>query len=266
MCKAAQETPMTAGRVIARIEDGVGWLVFSHEARRNALTDAMALEAVEHLAALAADPDVRLCVMRGESDKAFISGADIGGLPVAGQRPIGAPAPVMQLLDALAGFEKPLLAMIRGWCLGGGLAVALKADMRLCAEDARFGIPAARLGVGYPTAGLADLLALVSPSAAKQILFVAEHLSAEHALRIGLVDEVTAAGALEARLAEIARKIGENAPLSLRAAKAGIDHLTRGAHTAEDIAALGARCFASADYAEGRAAFLEKRAPKFRGA
>jgi enoyl-CoA hydratase/carnithine racemase len=255
---------MSASRVIARIEDGVGWMIFSHEARRNALTDAMALEAVEVLASFAADPEVRLCVMRGAGDKAFISGADIGGLPDGG-RAAGAPAPVMQLLDALAAFEKPLLAMIRGWCLGGGLAVALKADMRLCAEDARFGIPAARLGVGYPTVGLADLLALVSPSAAKQILFVAEHLSADHALRIGLVDEVTAVDALEARLAEIARKIGENAPLSLRAAKAGIDHLTRGVHAAEDIAALSARCFASADYAEGRAAFLEKRTPKFRG-
>jgi enoyl-CoA hydratase/carnithine racemase len=255
---------MSEGRAIGRKDDGVGWLTFSHPERHNALGEAMCAEAVAILEDFAADPTVRLCVLTGDGEKAFVSGADIGGLSgrarAAGERPS-----IARLFDALSDFEKPMIAAIRGWCLGGGLAVAMKADLRICSADSRFGIPAARLGVGYPTDSMRDLVALVGPSAAKRILFIGDRLTAEHALRIGLADEVAPGAELEGRIGELARTIGENAPLSLRAAKASIDRITRGSPSAETVDALVAQCFGSADFAEGRAAFLEKRPPVFRG-
>jgi enoyl-CoA hydratase len=255
---------MAGDSVISRTADGIGWMTFSHPERHNALTDAMCAQAVEALSAFAADSQVRLCVMTG-AGAAFASGMDIGGLADAKRQSGDGPPHALQLLEGLSSFVKPLVAMIRGWCLGGGLAVAMKADIRICAPDARFGIPAARLGVGYPLDSMRDLVALVGPSAAKSMLFTAERLPADRALRIGLVDEVTEPGALEARVAQIAGAIAENAPLSIRAAKASIDHLARGRPSAEEVGALLSDCMASVDFREGRAAFLEKRAPVFRG-
>jgi enoyl-CoA hydratase/carnithine racemase len=254
---------MTAPSVTGRKADSVGWITFSNLARHNALTGEMCAQLAEILADFAADPEVRLCVMRGDGDKAFVSGADIERLPADGKRREG--GGLLPAFLALQDFQKPLLAMIRGWCLGGGLAVALKADMRFCATDAQFGIPAARLGVGYSLDLTRDLVAIVGPSAAKRILFTGARLPAAEALRLGLVDEVLAPEALEDRVAEIARTIAANAPLSLMTAKAAVDHVASGAGRAEDVAALVTQCFQSADFQEGRAAFLEKRAPVFRG-
>ena len=251
--------------VTARKADGVGWIVFSNPARHNALTGEMCDQLIEALTAFAADDDVRLCVMTGDGERAFVSGADIGGLPT-GARPGDGRGSIAAAFDALEAFDKPLLAMIRGWCLGGGLAVAMKADMRFCATDAQFGVPAAKLGVGYPLDATRDLVALVGPSAAKSILFVGARLPAAEALRLGLVDEVLASDALEVRVAAIARAICANAPLSIKTAKAAVNHIVREGAEAEHVAALVRECFASADFAEGRAAFLEKRAPLFRGA
>jgi enoyl-CoA hydratase len=255
---------MTTARTISHKSDGVGWMTFSHPERHNALTEAMCLQVVEILADFAADPEVRLCVMTGAGDKAFVAGADIGGLKSA-DRPVGETPPTLQAFDALARFEKPLVAMIRGWCLGGGLAVAMKADLRICASDARFGIPAARLGVGYPTDSMRDLVALAGPAAAKKLLFTACRVPADQALSLGLVDEVVAPDALAGAVAEIAGAIVENAPLTLRAAKLAVDHIVRSRPEAEAVTAAIAACYASADFAEGRAAFLEKRAPVFTG-
>jgi enoyl-CoA hydratase len=254
---------MNSARMIAHKSDGVGWMTFSHPERHNALTDAMCLQVVEILADFSADPAVRLCVMKGEGDKAFVSGADIGGLG-AGARPAGEP-PTLRAFAALGAFDKPLIAMIRGWCLGGGLAVAMKADMRICASEARFGIPAARLGVAYPMDSMKDLVTLVGPAAAKTIMFTARRLPAEQALRLGLVDEVVAPEALEGAVAEIARSIVENAPLTIRAAKLTIDHIVRGSPDPDAVRAALSACYASADFAEGRAAFAEKRPPVFKG-
>jgi enoyl-CoA hydratase/carnithine racemase len=257
---------MTDPTVLSRKADGVGWMTFSNPARHNALSDVMGLQVVEILADFAADPNVRLCVMTGAGEEAFVSGADIGGLSPRAQLAEDEAPPLLRAFQALADFEKPLAAMIRGWCLGGGLGVAIKADLRICATNARFGIPAARLGVGYPLDLTRELVALVGPAVAKSILFTAERLSAQKALEIGLVNEVTGPDGLECRMAEIAHSIARNAPLSIRTAKAAIDHIVRGSGSEAEIARLAARCFASADFEEGRTAFLEKRPPVFRGA
>jgi len=255
---------MTDEPMIARKADGVGWMTFNNPERHNALTDAMCERAIEILADFEADPQVRLCVMNGAGDKAFVSGADIGGLKRRAEAPREAPA-TLRAFNALSDFKKPLVAMIRGWCLGGGVAVAMKADIRIADTSARFGIPAARLGVGYPVDSVRDLVNLVGPSAAKTILFTAERMPAEQALRLGLVDEVLAPDALEARVGEIAAAVVENAPLSIRAAKATVDHVARGAWSKEEITELLVDCATSADFTEGQAAFMEKRRPTFRG-
>lgn len=256
-------THATEEPLIACVEGGVGWMTFNNLARHNALTDAMCVGMVEALRHFEADPAVRLCVMRGAGEKAFISGADISGMPT--DRSIGKAAAPIPAFEALRDFKKPLVAMIRGWCLGGGLAVAMKADFRIADDTATFGVPAARLGVGYPLDEVADLVNLVGPAKAKVILFTARRFSAEHAVEIGLADEVVAPEALEGRIAEIAASIVENAPLSIRAAKAAVDHVARGAYSEAEIGAFLTECLSSADFEEGRAAFLEKRRPAFKG-
>jgi enoyl-CoA hydratase len=256
---------MLHDQMISRKDGGVGWMIFNNPQRHNALTPAMFEGIDEILRDFEADREVRVCVMAGAGDKAFVSGADIAQLP---DGPTAAPAPRPaggRAFDALGSFSKPLIAMIQGWCLGGGVAVALKADMRIAATTSRFGIPAARLGIAYPLESIRDLVAVTGPSLAKSILFTAERLDADQALRTGLVDEVVAPEALEARVREIAAAISDNAPLSVRAAKAAINHFAHGAGNTEALAELSAACFASADYKEGREAFLQKRRPVFTG-
>jgi enoyl-CoA hydratase len=262
--RPGEDLHMTDEPMIARKAEGVGWMTFNNPERHNALTDEMCERVVEILADFEADPEVRLCVMSGAGDKAFVSGADIGGLTNRLRAPKEAP-PALRAFDALRDFRKPLIAMIRGWCLGGGVAVAMKADIRIADASAKFGVPAARLGVGYPLDSVRDLVNLVGPSRAKTILFTAERMTAAQARELGLVDEVTAPDALEARVGEIAAAMVDNAPLSIRTAKAAVDHIARGAWSEAEIAGFVSECFASADFAEGRAAFLEKRRPVFRG-
>jgi enoyl-CoA hydratase/carnithine racemase len=257
---------MSTEQMIARKEDGVGWMVFNNPERHNAITPAMWEAIVEILADFEADPEVRVCVMKGAGEKAFVSGADIAQLP--GGPPQPAPtraAGGSQAFNALADFKKPLIAMIRGWCLGGGVAVAMKADFRIAADDMRIGIPAAKLGVGYPVDSIKELVALVGPSAAKLVLFAAERLDASQALKAGLVDEVVPPDALEARVRELAGLISENAPLTIRAAKATIDHIVRGSGDEEALMKMSRDCYASADFQEGKTAFMEKRKPVFQG-
>lgn len=259
---------MPAEPMISHKEDGVGWMIFNNPDRHNALTPAMWARIGDILADFEADPEVRVCVVTGAGERAFVSGADIAQLPDGPPRAAAA----RETSDAggggfrvLSDFSKPMVAMIRGWCLGGGVAVAMKADIRVASTDARFGIPAARLGIAYPLDSIRDLVALVGPSAAKSVLFTAERMDAAQALRLGLVDEVVEPEALEARVRAITASICENAPLTIRAAKAAINHIVQATGEAERLARLVDACYASADFKEGRAAFLEKRRPVFRG-
>lgn len=257
---------MRAGQVDTTIAGGIGWLIFDNPARRNAMTAAMWRQTAQAAAAFAENPAVRVVVMRGAGAEAFVSGADISEFEQARADSTGAQAyeaASAAAFAALEGLDKPLVAMIAGFCFGGGVAIAMKADLRLAQHDALFSIPAARLGIAYPPDSVRDLVGLVGPANAKDILFSARRFDAAEAWRMGLVNAVSAPGALATDVDALAATLVENAPLSMLAAKACVDHVARGADDRAE--ALVARCFDSADYAEGRRAFMEKRRPTFQG-
>jgi enoyl-CoA hydratase/carnithine racemase len=162
--------------------------------------------------------------------------------------------------------DKPVIAMIHGVCIGAGLAVALEADLRIAADDARLGIPVARLGSAFPLEQMRKVVALVGPSSASMLSFTADNIHANEALRIGLVDRVVEKATLHATVAELAQRIAARAPLSVRASKVTIRaSWNNDPDTVEQCRALVAACQASDDAVEGKTAFLEKRAPRFRG-
>lgn len=257
-------------RILAHVQDGIGWITFNQPARRNAMSLDMWTGLGIVAEAFARDPNVRVVVLRGAGGEAFVSGADISEFEQH-----RADASQKKTYDAvaargqagLAQLDKPLVAMIEGWCVGGGVALALAADVRFAASNARFAIPAARLGLGYDYRGVAALARLVGPSAAKDILFSARTLEADEALRLGLVNFIAGPDKIEEAVRDYAARIAANAPLTVHAAKAAVRLFERYADDADtaSVAALVARCFDSEDYKEGRRAFLAKRAPSFRG-
>lgn len=261
---------LSTSKILVDCQDGIAWLTLNNPQRHNAISLEMwrglgdALEALQH------DPQVRVVVLRGAGTQAFASGADISEFDQ--QRASAAQRQSYGEISArgnrwLSELDKPLLAMIRGYCLGGGLAVALQTDVRFATPEARFAIPAARLGLGYEYPGVAALARLVGPSNARDILFSARTLDASEALRIGLVNFVVEADELQASVTRYAQTIAANAPLTLRAAKAAValfESYSR-SESADAVAALVDACFDSADYKEGRRAFAEKRRPKFTG-
>lgn len=250
--------------------DGIGWIIFNHPERHNALSLEMWQGLTDILRHYADQPSVRVAVMRGAGGKAFISGADISEFETkranAEQKEAyGAVAGEANL--ALARFEKPLIALIEGYCIGGGLATALAADLRFATPDARFGIPAARLGLGYEYEGIAKLARIVGPSRARDILFSARFMEAQEAREMGLVNEIVDRGDIEQKVAEYASRVSANAPLTLQAAKAALNAWERGGREADvdRVRKLVDACFDSDDYREGRRAFKEKRPPAFKG-
>jgi len=216
------------------------------------------------------DPKIRVVVMTGAGDKSFVSGSDISEFKDKRATPQQADEYQKISADLDNAFDtmsKPLIAMIRGFCLGAGLGTALKADLRIADEGAQFGIPAARLGLVYNYPGVKRVVDLIGPSRTMEMIFTARRLTAREALSFGLINEVVASADLESRVRALATLIAENAPISVRAGKIMVKEAMKDA-TMRDVAlcqSLVREGFASEDYEEGRTAFMEKRRPAFKG-
>jgi enoyl-CoA hydratase len=256
-------------RMIATIEGAIGWMIFNYPARHNAVSMDMWRGVARIVEAFKADPAVRAIVVTGAGERAFVSGADISEFDekratpaaIAEYDAIGEHA--SQLLETMA---KPTIAMIRGYCIGGGVDLALRCDIRIASDDARFGIPAAKLGLGYPFSDVNRLVHIVGPAFAKEIFYTGRQFTAAEALQMGLVNRVVPAGELEGSVRALADTIVGNAPLSIAATKRCVGEALKDAgqrNLAACQAAVDA-CYASADYVEGRTAFMEKRRPVFR--
>jgi enoyl-CoA hydratase/carnithine racemase len=256
--------------MIARKEGGIGWMIFNQPEKHNAVSYAMWQAVPKIMADFHADPEVRVIVLAGAGDKAFVSGADISEFEEKRSSEDG-----LKLYDAageaaqraLIEAGKPTIAMIRGICIGGGLAIALNTDLRICSDNSVFAVPAARLGLGYKYPGIRRLTNIVGPAFAKEIFFTASKFTAEDARIMGLVNRVVPLAELEASVRRLAGTIADNAPLTVKAAKMAIDAAVEDPEQRRlgDIDAAIKACFASADYIEGRRAFMEKRRPQFKG-
>jgi enoyl-CoA hydratase/carnithine racemase len=255
-------------RIISRKDGAIGWLVFNNPERRNAVSLDMWQAIPEVLGDFGADDAIRVVVLAGAGDKAFVSGADISQFEklrstaetVAHYDEIGEKAQT-----ALKNFDKPVIAMIRGYCIGGGLNIANLCDLRIAADDARFGIPAAKMGLGYRASSMKNLVDIVGKAAALEIMITARQFSAEEAKQMGLVHKVVPVAELEKTTREYCDMIAANAPLTMRSAKRIIREVSRNDYDAAACQAWVKECFDSEDYAEGRKAFMEKRKPVFKG-
>jgi len=266
----ANATSFASGKMLAAVRDGVGLITFNQPEKRNAMSvemwDGLAaiLDAWEHA------PAVQVVVLAGAGDKAFVSGADISQFEKSRSN-ADAQKEYDRLTSAgrakLAAFRKPVIARIQGFCLGGGLGIALQADIRVAAEGSTFGIPAAKLGIAYGFDMVRRLVSLVGPAHAATLLFTGERIGAAEAARVGLVNQVVPAAALDEMVTAIACGIAANAPLSIAGMKLILRQAARdpAERDMDAVAQAVAACFDSADYTEGRTAFMEKRKPVFRG-
>lgn len=257
-------------KVLATIEDGIGWITFNNPDRHNAMSMDMWQALAAILDQFKQDPSIRVVILKGAGEKAFVAGADISEFEKkrsSQKQRDEYESAFDQAQTRLAAFEKPVIAMIQGYCIGGGLALALNADIRIAAEDSVFAIPAARLGLGYGYGAIKTLTSLVGPSHAKDILFSARFLNTEEALRIGLINFVVSHAQLSQKVLDYTTSLVANAPLTIKASKAAVSEVVNdpGQVGPEYIAELVNDCFLSEDYREGREAFMEKRKPVFKG-
>ncbi|MBN8896796.1 MAG: enoyl-CoA hydratase/isomerase family protein [Rhodospirillales bacterium] len=266
----AETREFAGGKMLAAKDDGVGLITFNQPEKRNAMSMEMWTGLGEILDEFREDGSVRVVVMTGAGNKAFVSGADISQFEknrnsADAQREYDRATGVGR--EKFHAFPKPVIARIRGFCLGGGLAIAMAADLRIAAADSQFGIPAARLSIAYAPDSVRRLIVLVGPAHARMILYTAKRIDAAEAERIGLINKMVSEEDLNETVLDIARTIADNAPLSVAASKLTINELLKD-ESSRDSAAITAAletCFNSADYKEGRTAFMEKRSPRWTG-
>jgi enoyl-CoA hydratase/carnithine racemase len=261
---------VSEGKLTVEKRGAVGWIVFDHPGRKNAINGAMWRGIPPAMAQLDADPEVRCVVFRGAGSEAFAAGADISEFEKnrAGRSSVAKYDELLdRVLHAIQDSRKPSVAMIHGFCLGGGVEVALACDLRYCGRSAQLGIPAARLGLAYNVEGHKRLIETVGHARAREIMFLGRRYSAAEGFSMGLVHQVFEDAELESAVEKIVQTLTENAPLSIANSKTIIEEFVKSAG-APDAALMQAaieRCAKSADYEEGRKAFMEKRKPRFEG-
>ena len=257
-------------KMIAEKDGPIGWITFNNPERRNAVSMAMWEALADIVRDYENDKAIRVIVLKGAGDQAFVSGADISEF----EEKRSSPATTRtynqasgKANDELMRAAKPTIAMIRGYCIGGGVSVALSCDMRIAAEGAKFGVPAAKLGLGYEATGVRKLMDVVGPAFAKEIFFTARQFTAQEAVAMGLVNRMVPDGQLETYVRDYAGTIAANAPLTVASIKTIVGEVTKDEST-RDMALCQQvvdRCFNSEDYVEGRTAFMAKRKPIFKG-
>jgi enoyl-CoA hydratase/carnithine racemase len=258
------------GKILQSAAEGVGTITFNNPEKRNAMSLDMWEGLGSALIELRDNPDVRVVILTGAGDKAFVSGADISQFEktrhnAEASEEYSRKSAAQRTL--LADYPKPIIACIRGFCLGGGMQVAMAADIRIASENSQFGIPAAKLGIAYGYDGLRNLVSLVGPSWARLIMYTGMRIDSAEAVRIGLVDRVVPDAELWNATMEIARTISGNAPLAIKAAKITIAQILKdpAERDMKAIKDIGTACMDSEDFREGRRAFMDKRKPQFHG-
>ncbi len=258
------------GKILQEAIDGVGIITFNNPEKRNAMSLQMWEGFGEALTELRDDPKVRVVVLKGAGDKAFVSGADISQFEkerhnAEASEEYSRRSAAQRAL--FADYPKPTIACIRGFCLGGGMLVAMLSDIRIAADNSQFGIPAAKLGIAYGYDGLKHLVSLVGPSWARLLMYTGMRINSAEALRIGLVERVLPDSELWNATMDIARTISGNAPLAIKAAKLTIGEVLKdaGNRDMDAVKRIGTACMDSEDFREGRQAFMEKRKPQFKG-
>jgi enoyl-CoA hydratase len=260
----------TTDKMLARKDGRVGTMIFNNPERHNAVSFEMWQAAAGILEDFARDDEVRVVVLTGAGGKAFVSGADISKFEDERSTREAVErynAATERIYSSVYAFPKPTIAAIQGYCIGGGLGLAVACDLRFCTQGSRFALPAAKLGLGYGFAGLSRFIATIGPSHTKDIFYSARQVGADEAKAMGLVNRVLPEGELAAFVKEYADGVAANAPLTVGAIKQIASEVVK-PESERDLARaaeLVARCFASQDYIEGRTAFMEKRKPRFTG-
>lgn len=257
-------------RMIAVKDGAIGWMIFNNPERMNAVSLDMWEAVPKIIAEFESDPDIRVIVLKGAGDRAFVAGADISQFEAQRNNPESVATyedATTLAFETIARAERPTIAMIDGYCIGGGLGIALSCDFRFAAEGSTFGIPAAKLGLAYAASGTRRLVDIVGPAFAKEIFFTARRFTCDEALSMGLINRVFSRDTLEAQTRDTCAIIAENAPLTVMTAKKVVDETLKAPENfdAQYCDQLIERCFSSEDYAEGRKAFMEKRKPQFKG-
>jgi enoyl-CoA hydratase len=261
---------MTTKKMLSRVEEGVGYITFNNPEKHNAVSIEMwdALEKI--LDEFRSSKDIRVIVLNGAGGKSFVSGADISKFDKersSKEAVLSYNKRTQKVYELLETFPKPTIAMIDGYCIGGGLNLAVCCDIRICSEKSKFAMPAAKLSLGYPFSSIKRLFDVMGPGMAKHFMFTAEKISASEALACGLVQKLVSEENIETYVRDYALTISHNAPLTIKAMKQiGIEILKnpdeRDLLLCEQLASA---CFDSEDYKEGRKAFMEKRKPNFKG-
>jgi enoyl-CoA hydratase len=261
---------MTPEKMLSRVEEGVGYITFNNPEKHNAVSIEMwdALEKI--LDEFRSSKDIRVIVLNGAGGKSFVSGADISKFDKersSKEAVLSYNKRTQKVYELLETFPKPTIAMIDGYCIGGGLNLAVCCDIRICSEKSKFAMPAAKLSLGYPFSSIKRLFDVMGPGMAKHFMFTAEKISASEALACGLVQKLVSEENIETYVRDYALTISQNAPLTIKAMKQiGIEILKnpdeRDLLLCEQLASA---CFDSEDYKEGRKAFMEKRKPNFKG-